>query len=227
MDIILRTDVEKLGKLGDIVTVKPGYARNFLIPYGKAMLATDANKKKFEDERDALQAKVDALRTAAETMGDKLDGLSVAIEVRVGESDKLYGSVTAANIGEALAAMDIELDRRKILLEEPIRALGIYEVEVKLFGEVRPKLEVAVVKNGQTVEELKEILEAEARGDRPEVEGPGAEMFGAMDEEDEELESRAKAEASAEAAVEQAAAEEATAEAEAAPEEPAQEPEDA
>ena len=206
MEIILRTDVENLGQLGDIVKVKPGYARNYLIPYGKAMLATEVNKKTFENEREALQSKVDALRGQASTLAEKLDGLSVAIEVRVGASDKLYGSVTAANIAEALEAMDIELDRRKILLDAPIRALGVYPVEVKLYADVRATLEVAVVKTGQTVEELKEILEAEARGDMPEVEGFDAAAFGAMDEEDEhDFGQRKAAPEAAEAPVEEAA----------------------
>ena len=216
MEIILRTDVESLGQLGDIVNVKPGYARNYLIPYGKAMLATEANKKAFENERDALQAKVDALRGEANTLAEKLDGLTVTLEVRVGESDKLYGSVTAANIAEGLEAMDIQLDRRKILLDAPIRALGIYPVEVKLYSEMRATLEVAVVKNGQTVEELREILEAEARGDLPDVEGFDANAFGGMDEEDEDdfgagrkaaPEAAEAAEAPAEAPAEEAAAE--------------------
>ena len=109
MKVILRADVEKLGHLGDIVNVKPGYGRNYLLPQQLASLATPANIRVFELERKKLQARMDALRAAAADLASKLEGVVVTIAMRVGENDKLYGSVTPAMIGDALAAMGIEV----------------------------------------------------------------------------------------------------------------------
>jgi len=148
MQLILRADVENLGRLGEVVTVKPGYGRNYLVPQGLAMAATQANLKVFEQERKKLQARMDSTRAAAQEVADKLAALSLTIEVRVGENDKLYGSVTTAQIADLLAASGVEVDRKKILLDEPIRALGRYEVEVKLHADVRGKVAVAVVRQG-------------------------------------------------------------------------------
>ena len=117
MKLILRADVENLGRLGDVVTVKPGFGRNFLLPQGLAMLASDANLKAFELERKKLQAKMDALRTAASDLSAKIAATELVIPVRVGENDKLYGSVTTAIIGDALAEKGVDIDRRRILLD--------------------------------------------------------------------------------------------------------------
>jgi large subunit ribosomal protein L9 len=148
MQLILRADVENLGHLGEVVTVKPGYGRNYLVPQGLAMAATQANLKVFEQERKKLQARMDSSRAAAQDVADKLAALSLTIEVRVGENDKLYGSVTTAQIADLLAASGVEVDRKKIVLDEPIRALGVYEVEVKLHADVRGKVSLAVVRPG-------------------------------------------------------------------------------
>ncbi len=145
MKVILRADVEALGHLGDIVTVKPGYGRNFLLPKGLAMLASPANLKVFELERKKLQAKVDAIRGEASAMSARLNGLELKIPMRVGENDKLYGSVTSSMIGEALAGHGIEIDRRRILLDSPIRTLGEYDVRVRLHADVAAELKVKVV----------------------------------------------------------------------------------
>lgn len=153
MKLILRADVDNLGRLGDLVEVKPGFGRNYLIPQGFAMLATKANLRAFELERKKLQAAMDALKAEAQELADKLNAANVAITVRVGENDKLYGSVTSANIGDALEAMGIEMDRRKIVLDEPIRALGEYTLDVKLHPDVVAELTVSVLKHGQSVEE--------------------------------------------------------------------------
>ncbi len=110
MKIILRADVENLGRLGDVVTVKAGYGRNYLLPQGLAMLVTPGNIKAFELERKKLQARMDALRAAADELAGKLEGLVLPIVMRVGDNDKLYGSVTTAIIGDALAAQGIEVD---------------------------------------------------------------------------------------------------------------------
>ena len=153
MELILRADVENLGRLGDKVAVKPGYGRNYLIPQGLAMLASDANLRRFENERKKLQAKRDALASAAQSLADRLAAVSIVIEVRVGEGDKLYGSVTSGIIADKLAEAGIEIDRKKIVLNDPIRSLGHYEVEVKLLPEVRGMVKVAVVRQGGAEEE--------------------------------------------------------------------------
>ncbi len=153
MKLILRADVDALGRLGDIVTVKPGYGRNYLIPQGFAKPATKANLKAFELERRKLQEQADSLRAQAEGMAAKIASTPVEIEVRVGEGDKLYGSVTTANIGDAMDEAGIEIDRRKILLPEPIRSLGEYEVEIKLHPDVRGELKLSVTRHGGPIVE--------------------------------------------------------------------------
>jgi large subunit ribosomal protein L9 len=161
MELILRADVENLGRLGDKVAVKPGYGRNYLIPQGLAMLATDANKRRFENERNKLQAKRDALASAAQTLAEKLAAADIVIEVRVGEGDKLYGSVTSAIIADKLAEAGVEIDRKKIVLDEPIRALGQYEIQVKLLPELRGVVNVTVKRQGG-YEEEEVVAETEA-----------------------------------------------------------------
>lgn len=149
MKLILRADVDALGRLGEIVTVKPGFGRNYLIPQGLAMKATDANLKQFELERKKLAAQADSLRAEATDLAAKIAAAKVAIEVRVGEGDKMYGSVTAQNVADALAEQGIEIDRRKIELPEAIRALGEFEVDVRLHPDVTGQLKLRVIKHGQ------------------------------------------------------------------------------
>ena len=133
MKLILRADVENLGNLGDVVTVKPGYGRNFLLPQGLAMVASEANMKAFELERKKLQERMDALRADAQALCAKLEALEVVIPMHVGDNDKLYGSVTGDMIAEALKEQHgIEVDKRKIELDEPIKAAGQSFVTVKL-----------------------------------------------------------------------------------------------
>lgn len=153
MKLILRADMENLGKLGDVVAVKPGYGRNYLIPQGLAMLASPSNLKVFELERKKLQAKMDALRSDASSLAEKLAAATVSIEVRVGEGDKLYGSVTSAMIADGLDAQGIAIDRRKIVLDDPIRTLGVHEVEVKLHADVRANVRVVVCRQGEKLME--------------------------------------------------------------------------
>lgn len=164
MKIILRADVENLGRLGDVVTVKAGYGRNYLLPQGLAMLVTPGNLKAFELERKKLQARMDALRAAASELAAKLEGVVVTISMRVGENDKLYGSVTPAMIGDALAAMGIEVDRHRLLLDGAIRTLGEHHVRARLHADVVPAFTVKIVS------EEKHIVEEEAP-----VEAPAAE----------------------------------------------------
>lgn len=149
MKLILRADVDNLGRLGDIVAVKPGYGRNYLIPQGLAMTVSDANLKRFENERKKLEAKADSLRAAASELAAKIAACPISIEVRVGEGEKLYGSVTTANIATALEEKGLEIDRKKIILEEPIRALGEFEIPVKLHPDVQAEIKLSVVRHGQ------------------------------------------------------------------------------
>ncbi|WP_432736184.1 50S ribosomal protein L9 [Maridesulfovibrio sp. FT414] len=162
MKLILRADVDALGRLGEIVSVKAGYGRNFLIPQGLAMPASEANLKQFELEKRKLQEMADNLRTQAEGLRDRLAEAEVRIEVRVGEGEKLYGSVTASNIAESLEELGFDIDRRKILLVDPIRSLGAYDVEIKLHPEVRGEVKVVVAKVGAPVEEPAEEVAADA-----------------------------------------------------------------
>ena len=114
MKLILRADVENLGSLGDVVEVKAGYGRNFLLPQGLAMVASPSNLKSFEQERKKLQARMDAVRADAQALQARLEALEVVIPMHVGDNDKLYGSVTTTIIGDALAALGVEVDRRRI-----------------------------------------------------------------------------------------------------------------
>ena len=163
MKVILRADVENLGILGDVVTVKPGYGRNYLLPQGLAMLATEANMHTFELERKKLQARMDAQRAEARSLAEKIEALNIVIPMHVGENDKLYGSVTTTMIGDAILAQGVEVDLRRILLDAPIRALGDFEVRVRLHADVVANLQVKVISDHQPVEEeAAEAPEAEA-----------------------------------------------------------------
>lgn len=146
MEIILRQDYEGLGNAGEIVKVKDGYARNFLIPRGVAYIANEANKKRHEADLKQLGLQQARDKKAAEELSEKLKNVSCTITVQVGEEDKLFGSVTSLNIAESLDAQGFNIDKRKILLEEPIKSLGIYSVPVKLHTEVEGTVKVWVVK---------------------------------------------------------------------------------
>ena len=170
MKLILRADVDNLGRLGQVVKVKPGYGRNYLIPQGLAMVATAANEKAFATERKKLQAKMDAVKAAAQSLADKLVAAEIIVRVRTGEADRLYGSVTAATIVDALAQMGIEMDKRKIDLDEPLRALGEYKVQAKLHHDVRPEIAVRVVKHDWVPGQDKNV----AAEDQEQAEAPEA-----------------------------------------------------
>ncbi|SDB59062.1 large subunit ribosomal protein L9 [Desulfonatronum thiosulfatophilum] len=146
MEVILRTNLDNLGSLGQIVNVKPGYGRNYLIPQGLAMLATPGNKKRFEQERRKLQEKADAIRFSAQELADKISAVSLRIPVRVGEGDRLYGSVTSANIADLIKKdHGLDVDKKNILLDDSLRALGEYSIEVRVHQDIRAQLQVAVV----------------------------------------------------------------------------------
>ncbi|HEX4601416.1 MAG TPA: 50S ribosomal protein L9 [Gemmatimonadales bacterium] len=146
MEIILREDVQHLGKTGEVVKVKDGYARNYLLPKGLAYHATEANKKRiaYEAERIAKQRALE--KGAAETEATRVAAVELSFAVKVGEEDKLYGSVTASDIQRKLEELGIRVDKRKVDLPEPIRALGDFRVGIKLHPDVRPEIRVTVVK---------------------------------------------------------------------------------
>jgi large subunit ribosomal protein L9 len=146
MKVILRKDAEKLGRIGEIITVKDGYARNYLLPRGIAYEATDGSLRQLEEERKQQERRNEKERKNAESLATQLEKISVTIKMKVGEEDKLFGSVTAQMIAETLAEKDITLDKRHIELEEPLKALGIYDVPVKLEGGVHSKIKVWIVR---------------------------------------------------------------------------------
>jgi large subunit ribosomal protein L9 len=146
MKVILRQDFESLGEAGKVLNVKDGYARNFLIPRGIAYEASDRNLRFFEQDKHRLEAKKNREKKLAEALKAKLDGVSVTATVPVGEEDRVFGSVTAQDIADLLAAKNFEIDKRKIQLDDPIKALGFYEVPVKLHSEVQVVIKVWVVK---------------------------------------------------------------------------------
>jgi large subunit ribosomal protein L9 len=146
IEIILREDVQHLGKAGEVVKVKDGYARNFLLPQGLAYPASEANKKKIAFEATRIATQRAGERATAETEAARLAAVQLTFEMKVGEEDKLYGSVTAADIQRKLEEAGIHVDKRKIDLPEPIRALGEFRVGLKIHPEVRPEITVTVVK---------------------------------------------------------------------------------
>jgi large subunit ribosomal protein L9 len=146
MKVILRQNFEALGEAGKILAVKDGYARNFLIPRGIAYEASPRTLRLFEQDQQRLDARKNREKRQAEGLQTQLEGVSVTATVPVGEEDRVFGSVTAQDIAELLAAKGFDLDKRKIQLNEPIKALGIYEVPVKLHAEVQSTVKVWVVK---------------------------------------------------------------------------------
>lgn len=146
MKIILREDYEKLGAAGDVVQVKPGFARNYLFPKKIAYPARANFVKMLEEEKRQKEHRRNKEKKVAEDLAKTLENVSVTISVSVGEEDKMFGSVTTQDISEALAKQSLEIDRKKIILEEPIKELGIYSVPVKLHQEVEAKIKVWVVK---------------------------------------------------------------------------------
>jgi large subunit ribosomal protein L9 len=146
MEIILRQAVENLGKPGDVVTVKNGYARNYLLPRGFAYEATPGNLKRIAQERDRLEAAENERRSGAADLARRLEEVQLTFSARVGEEGKLFGSVTAADIAEQLGTQGFHIEKRLVDLHEPIRALGVYRVPVKLHADVKPEIRVWVIK---------------------------------------------------------------------------------
>ena len=146
MEVILREEVDKLGHRGAIVKVADGYARNYLLPRKLAVAATDANRKIVEQERQAWLRKEAKVKTDAEDLSKLLDGITLTFHHRVGENDQLFGSVTAKDIAEALEKQNFHIERRKVVLEEPIRSLGEHKVTLRLHRDVSTEILVVVEK---------------------------------------------------------------------------------
>jgi large subunit ribosomal protein L9 len=145
MEVILREDVKSLGKAGELVRVRPGYARNFLLPKGLAYEASEGNKKRIAGETRARTTRVEAEKNEAQGFAAKLAAVTVTLTGKAGEEGKLFGSVTAPDIADALAKQGLEIDRRRIELEHPIKALGFHSVAVRLHPEVHAEVRVQVV----------------------------------------------------------------------------------
>ena len=146
MEVILLDDVKTLGNRGDAIKVADGYARNYLIPQGKAIEASSGNRKRFEEEEKLRAVRENKLRREAERLAGRLAGVSCTIAVPAGEDDRLFGSITAQDISNALREQDFNIDKRKIVLEESLKALGVYTVGIRIFQDVQAKIKVWVVR---------------------------------------------------------------------------------
>ena len=146
MEVILSRDIDKLGKAGSVINVKDGFARNFLIPNGLCLPLNSANLKKLEQEKLRKTLESDKIKKEAELLKERLQAISLTLPVLIQEEDKLYGSITAQEITRALKEEGLDIDKSFIILDEPIKYLGIYEVSVRLHPEVGAKLKVWIVK---------------------------------------------------------------------------------
>jgi large subunit ribosomal protein L9 len=203
MDVILLERIEKLGSIGDVVKVKNGYARNFLLPRGKALRANDANRKVFEANRATIEATNAERRGVAETEAKKVDGARIQLIRQASNAGQLYGSVSARDLAEALEAQGHKIAKNQIVLDKPIKAIGVQDVKIALHPEVSVTISVNVARSPE---------EAELQAAGKDV---MAEMFekdvSGFIEETEEAEAADEAEAASEAAEEPAQAEEAVA----------------
>ena len=144
MKIILKKDVESVGKAGDLVNVSNGYARNFLIPRGLGIEASSKNMKDLKDEMETAARRATKEKKAAQSMVERLEGVTCNISRKVGQQNKLFGSVSTKDIGDALREQGIEIDKRDILLEEPIKSLGEFSVKIKLHSGISADIKVVV-----------------------------------------------------------------------------------
>jgi large subunit ribosomal protein L9 len=178
MDVILLERVEKLGAMGDVVKVRDGFARNYLLPQHKALRATEANRAKFERDRAALEARNAERRSGAETEARKLEGKSFVILRQAGESGQLYGSVSTRDIAAAAASTGVAVERNHVLLDSPIKTIGLYTVRIALHPEVAVPVTINVARSADEAE-------AQARGevltgpvsDRAEARAAAEELF--------------------------------------------------
>jgi large subunit ribosomal protein L9 len=149
MQVILLERIGRLGQMGDVVTVKDGFARNFLLPQGKALRATEANRKQFESQRSQLEARDLERKGEAETVADKLNGKSFIVIRQAGDNGQLYGSVSTRDIAEAVTEGGFSIERQQVQLDRPIKALGLHEVRISLHGDVVPHILVNVARSAE------------------------------------------------------------------------------
>jgi len=146
MKIILKKDVSALGDAGEIVDVKPGYARNYLVPKGYAVPATGSNLKQYEQEKEAQQRQEEKEKEKARALADELSKVSLTAPIQVGEEDKVFGAITNQNIADLLKEKGYDIDRKKIQLDEPLKELGVFEVPIKLYKDVEAIVKVWIVR---------------------------------------------------------------------------------
>ena len=146
MKIILKQDSRNLGSIGEIIEVKPGYARNYLFPRNVAMPVSKGNLRILEEEKKRLDLRINKEKKQAEKLAAEISKISLTAPVNVGEEDKIFGSVTSQNIIDLLKEKGIEIDKRRVILEEPIKALGIYPIKIKLHSDVEAEVKLWVVK---------------------------------------------------------------------------------
>jgi large subunit ribosomal protein L9 len=152
MQVILLERIERLGKIGDEVRVKNGFARNFLIPQGKALVANDRNRKRFEHEREAIEARNAAARDAAKSDAEKLEGAVFVLIRQAGETGQLYGSVSARDVADAAEASGHQVPRSGVRLDKPIKSIGLFDVSIRLHAEVAVKVQVNVARSPEEAE---------------------------------------------------------------------------
>ena len=146
MDVILLKDVEGLGLAGDIVNVKPGYARNYLAPLGLALRASKRNLAVADEKKNVAKARNERANKVNQELADALAKVELTIEMQVGEEEKLFGSVTTQDLHKALLEKDLDIERHVILLEEPIKALGVYDIPIKVSDDLQPAIKLYVIK---------------------------------------------------------------------------------
>ncbi|MFZ5791766.1 MAG: 50S ribosomal protein L9 [Pseudomonadota bacterium] len=195
MEVILLERIEKLGQIGDVVKVKPGYARNYLLPQKKALRATEANRARFEQQRHQIEANNLKRRQEAEAISGKVDGMVVVLVRQAGESGQLFGSVSPRDIAEAVSAGGVTIDRRQVLLDNPIKMLGLFPVRIAL----HPEVVVTVTANVAKSEE-EAAIQIKAGGFVGTAEGRAATLDEMLAEAEAQLPPEIKAQREAEAA---------------------------
>jgi len=192
MQVILLERVDNLGSMGDVVTVKSGYARNYLLPQEKALRATDANKDRFEREREILEARNAERRDEAAKSGEGLDGSKFILIRQAGETGQLYGSVAARDVAELVTSDEMKVGRSQVILDQPIKSLGLHDVHIKLHPEVTVTVSINVARTEDEAERQErgeDVIASAADEDRAIAEAQAAELFEAGAEPDDLVDS--------------------------------------
>ena len=214
MDVILLERIEKLGQMGDVVAVKPGFARNYLLPQKKALRATKENKELFEARRAQLEAENLSRRTDAEAVAEKLNGLTVTLIRQAGDSGQLYGSVSARDLSEAVTEAGVTISRQQVQLDKAIKVLGLHPVRVRLHPEVIVEVTANVARSPEEAELQAQSGHVVSADEQREAEMAAVEAVIAEVEAEEQVEAEAEAQAESEAGATDEAAPEAAPEAE-------------